>query len=206
MHHTQIKKYSAGFTLLEILISLAIFTLIIGVVGLFARDTFYYKNVFFNGLTTYDDARKVLQPMAGEIRSTTPSSLGAYPLDTVADNTFTFYTDTNGDGLKEKIRYFLSGTILKKGVITPTGTPLVYVAANEVVTNLVGNVQNGTTPVFAYYDVNYTGESNPMDQPVDISLVRMIKITLLVDIGSSSTPQLVAVTTQVSLRNLKDNL
>ena len=35
------------------------------------------------------------------------------------------------DGLKEKIRYYLTGTTLKKGVIKPTGSPPVYLSANE---------------------------------------------------------------------------
>jgi len=135
-----------------------------------------------------------------------PSSLGSYPIEIAADNTLVFFTDINDDGLKERVRYFVQGTTLKKGVISPTGSPLAYVSANETFTELVHNLRNGSTPVFTYYDTNYNGTTSPLTQPVDISFIRLIKVNMIVDVDPNRSPVPVTVTTQISVRNLKDNL
>lgn len=192
--------------MIELVIGIAVLVAMVGVIGLFARNAFYYNSVFSGGLTAYDDARHVLQPMSSEIRSMSPSSLGSYPIEVAADNSFIFFTDINDDGLKERVRYFVQGTTLKKGVITPSGSPLQYNTANEVISELVHNLRNGTTPVFTYYDTNYNGTTSALTQPVDISYIRLIKVNMIVDVDPNRSPVPVTVTTQISVRNLKDNL
>lgn len=199
-------KINSGFTLVEVLVTMAIFTVIMGAIGVFARDTFYFNNIFSGGLTSYDEAKKVLQPVASEIRGASPSSLGAYNIEQATDTSFVFFTDTNNDGLKERIRYFLSGTTLRRGVISPTGSPLQYVNANETFTDIVPNLRNGATPIFDYYDTNYNGSSAPLTQPVSITTIRLVKITLIIDVDPNRPPLPITVSTQVNLRNLKDNL
>jgi prepilin-type N-terminal cleavage/methylation domain-containing protein len=204
--YQQNKMCNKGFTLMEILVTIAIFSLIMIAIGTFARNTFYYNNIFSNGLTSYDEANKLLQPIASEIRSASPSSLGAYNIESATDTSFVFFTDTNNDGLKERVRYFLSGTALRRGVIAPTGSPLKYLTANEVIKDIVPNLKNGTTAIFTYYDTNYNGSTAPMTQPVSITTIRLVKITLIIDIDPNRSPIPVTISTQVSLRNLKDNL
>jgi len=195
-----------GFTLLEVLITMAIFSLIMGVIGTFARDLFYYDNLFSKSLTSYDEARKVLQPIASEIRSASSSSLGSYPIEMAENNSFIFFKDINNDGLKERIRYYLSGDILKKGVIIPSGNPLQYLSANETFTDIIHGVNNNGAPVFTYYDSSYNGDTNPLSQPVSILSVRLIKINLTIDANPNRPPAPIVVTTQINIRNLKDNL
>jgi prepilin-type N-terminal cleavage/methylation domain-containing protein len=195
-----------GFTLVEIVVTTAIFSIIIGILTMFIRNIYYFNNVFSNGLTSYDDARKALQPIASEIRSASPSSLGAYPLEKTAENELIFFADINNDGLKEKIRYLLVGTTLRRGVTTPTGNPLQYVSANEVLTTIVDGVRNGTTPIFVYYNATYSGTGNSLAQPVSVLDVRLVKINIIIDADPNRPPEPVSVTTQISIRNLKDNL
>lgn len=199
-------KNNRGFTLVEVLVTMGIFLVILGAIGLFARDTIFYNNVFSGGLTSYDQAKKVLQPVSSEIRSASPSSLGAYSIESATDTSFVFFTDTNSDGLKERVRYFLSNNVLKRGVISPSGSPLQYLSANEVITDVVTNLKNGATPIFTYYDSNYNGNTNPLTQPVSITTIRLVKITLMIDVDPNRSPLPMTVTTQVNLRNLKDNL
>jgi type II secretory pathway component PulJ len=198
--------FQKGFSTIEVVISLSIASVIIGSMGMFARDVFFYKSVFSNQLSSYDDARHVLSPMSSEIRSASPSSLGSYPVEIADNSTFVFFTDLNSDGLKERVRYFLSGTTLKKGVISPTGNPLSYVTANEKFTELIHNVANGGQPIFYYFDTNYTGTSNPLSLPVVLSNVRFVKVNLIIDSDPNRLPEPLIVTTQISIRNLKDNL
>ncbi|NTW91770.1 MAG: prepilin-type N-terminal cleavage/methylation domain-containing protein, partial [Erysipelotrichaceae bacterium] len=105
-------KKNKGLTLMELLVAIAIFFLIMIVVSKFVGDIFHYEDVFSGGLTTYDEARKVLQPVTSEIRSASPSSLGSYPIQSTEANKFIFFADINEDGLKEKVRYELSGDTL----------------------------------------------------------------------------------------------
>lgn len=210
--HTIVKKNirgthnKQGFTAIEIMVALAIFVTIIILVTTLARNTVMYRRIFFSGLTGSDDARHILQPIANEIRSASQSSLGSYPLEVTDNNTLIFYSDTNNDGLKERIRYFLNGTTLSKGIIKPIGNPLVYAANNEVITPLMYNVANGVTPIFSYYDTNYTGSTAALAQPVSPLAIRLIKVTVVIDADPANPPLPFTVTTQISFRNLKDNL
>jgi prepilin-type N-terminal cleavage/methylation domain-containing protein len=198
--------YKKGLTLIEVLVAMAIFTLIMGAITLFARDLFKYNSIFTGGLTAYDEARKVFQPIASEIRSASSSSLGAYPIETAEDTNFVFFTDINNDGLKEKIRYYLSGSTLMRGVIIPSGNPLQYLSATETISEVVHSVSNGSNPIFTYFDSTYNGSTLPLVQPVSVQNVRLIKITFMIDTDPNRPPSPVTVSTQISIRNLKDNL
>jgi len=132
--------------------------------------------------------------------------LGSYPIETAGITAFTFFSDINSDGLKERIRYFLSGTTLMKGVIVPLGSPLQYLSNTEVLTEIVHNVRNGSTPIFTYYDSSYNGSTSPLSQPVSILSVRLVMITLILEGDPNRQPAPITVTTEVSIRNLKDNL
>jgi prepilin-type N-terminal cleavage/methylation domain-containing protein len=195
-----------GFTLAEIVVVTAIFTIILGAVGLLARDIFYYNGVFSSGLASYDDARKILRPIASEIRSAAQSSSGSYNIESANSTTFVFFSDVNADGLKERVRYFLSGTTLKRGIIIPTGSPYQYLSANETIIDVVSNVRNGSTAIFTYYDSNYDGTTAALTLPISIASVRLVKITLIIDADPNKPPLPITVMTQVSIRNLKDNL
>lgn len=199
-------KENKGLTLIEILITLAIFTIIMGLVGNFARDLFYYEDVFSGGLTSYDEARKIFQPISSEIRSASPSSLGSYPIEATDATSFIFFTDIDNDGLKERVRYYLSGTNLMRGEIIPSGTPLQYLPETETSSEIIHGVRNGSTPIFTYFDSNYNGSNSPLTQPVSALSVRLVKITLVIDNDPNKPPAPVTVTTQISIRNLKDNL
>lgn len=202
----KIYQKNKGFTIVEIMINLGIFSVIMVTIGLFIRNSYYMNSIFTGGLVSYDQSRKILQPIASEVRSASPSSLGAYALESTTDNSFIFYTDLDNNGTKERVRYYLSGINLMRGVITPTGSPLAYVSNNEVTQVLFEGVRNGSTPIFAYYDNTYTGISSPLTQPVSAMNVRLVKITLILDNNVSAPPSPITVTTQVSIRNLKDNL
>ncbi|MFA6515312.1 MAG: prepilin-type N-terminal cleavage/methylation domain-containing protein [Candidatus Paceibacterota bacterium] len=205
LFNNKIKK-DKGFTLLELLITIAIFSIVMVMFSSFTRDIFKYEDIFSGGLTSYDEARKILQPIASEIRSASPSSLGAYPIETAGETNFAFFADIDNDGLKERIRYFISGNNLMRGVIIPSGNPIQYLSNNEVSLEIIKGVNNGLTPIFTYYDNSYNGDTPPLTQPVSVSGIRLVAITLLIDNDPNNPPLPVSVTTQVSIRNLKDNL
>lgn len=191
--------------MVEILVAVFITSLIVVAVGAFQRDVLYLNDVIQSGLTSQNDARKIIRPMVDEVRSASESSLGSYPLAVTASSTFAFYSDIDNDSLKEKVRYFLDNGDFKKGVIKPSGNPLTYNSSNEKIIEVVHDVIN--TDIFTYFNSSYDGTSSstPIAQPVSPAVVRLVKIELIVDKDPKRSPAPITVGTQMSIRNLKDN-
>ncbi len=203
---TMKKESQNGFTLMELVVSVAVIGIITLGIGTLGRNIFYFKGIFQSGISAEDEVRRVLRPMADELRSMSVSSQGGYPIESATATSVVFFSDISSNSNKERIRYYLSGTTLIKGVIVATGNPLTYPSANEVLTTMATSVTNGATPIFSYYDATYTGTENPLTLPVNVSSIRLIKITLLVEKDPNRSPTIATLTTQVMLRNLKDNL
>ena len=199
------KKIKSGFTLIEILFVVSITVLVIGVITMFARNIWVYNSFLGSSLNSLNAGRTTIKTMVAEIRTASSGNDGAYPVAIATATSLTIYSDIydNGTNIKEKVRYFLDGTNLKKGVIVPTGSPLSYTGA-EVVTTLMSNVTN--TTIFNYYDKNYDGITGSLPTPIVIPSVRLVKITIVVDDNPNKAPDPITLSSQVTLRNIKDNL
>ncbi len=199
---------NTGVTLPELLVVVGITSIIVLALTSFQKDIFFNNKFAADSLSSAQDARSILRTMIAELRVTSPSSNGAYAIAQAATSSITFFSDTDGDGVKDQIRYYLTGTTtLKKGVVKPTGSPLVYNSANETFKTLAINLKNSSSsPLFEYYDSGYAGTSSPMTYPLDITRIRLVKINLLIDADPNRSPIPRTYTSQTSLRNLKDNL
>jgi hypothetical protein len=197
-------KNKKGFTLVEILFGISIFILIVLGITLFSRNVWVYNAFISGGLVDTDAGRKVLKTLTSEIRTASTADTGAYTISGATATSFTFYSDIDNDGLKERVRYFLSGTSFQKGVIKPTGSPLTYNAGNEQISTLIDKLANSL--LFEYYDRNYAGTGTPLSSPVNIPNIRLVKVTIVLDNDPNRSPVPLTFSTQVSIRNLKDNL
>ncbi len=200
------KVFNKGFTLVETLLVVSILVMISFAFYAFQRDIFSLNESLSRNLTAQDEARRALKFMIYEIRVASPSSLGSYALSQVATSSFVFYANIDDDSLKERVRYFVEDSTLKRGVIKPSGSPPTYDLESEEFVDLVHNLANGTTSVFSYYDEDYDGTTSPLSEPVDATLVRLVKIFFIVDGGVQGSTTPLTFTTQVQMRNLKDNL
>lgn len=200
------KKENKGFTLIESVLALAIFSSIIIAVGAFQRDVFYFNDILQTGLTNVTEARKVLRPFVNEVRGAQPSNLGAFAIDEATQTSFAFYTDIDDDDVRERVRYFLEGDTFKKGVIEPEGNPLVYNEEDEKIITVIRDVVPSQT-AFSYYNSNYNGttETPALEFPVAPVDIRLVRIDLTVDSNPDRAPSLLTITTQATIRNLKDN-
>jgi hypothetical protein len=147
--------------------------------------------------------------MVSEMRSITPSALGAYPIESVSTSSILFFADIDGDNVADRIRYFLDPATrsLRRGQVLATGQPPSYNLAQETFSTLVTDVLTSTsTPIFDYHIATYTGTSSPLTYPVNIQLIRLIKITINIEKDPNRGPELITITSLASLRNLKDNL
>ena len=203
----KIPRTLSGFTLIEMLVSVAISIFVVGAITLFARNLFYQNSVQSGSFSTAQSAEEIVRTMLAQLRSTSPGSDGSYPLVTTATSTLTFFSDIYGNGVKERVRYFLATTTLQEGIIVPTGLPLSYNTVNEQISTLAFNVVNASSlPLFNYYDDSYAGTSSPLTQPVTVSLVRLVQINLTLDQDPNKAPGPRTYTSDATLRNLKDNL
>jgi prepilin-type N-terminal cleavage/methylation domain-containing protein len=174
---SKIENTKFGFTLIETIVSVAIFAMLI--VGIIALVSFILTNNTqqTNLLTNNEQALHVAFNIMTEFRNATTSANGSYPIDTAADQQLIFYS--NNGATVNRINYYIQSGVLKKGVTTPTGSPPVYNLGQEVVTTVQNSVANGATPLFVYYDDTYNGVTdNPLTQPVSVSQVKFIKINL----------------------------
>lgn len=195
-----------GFTLVELLIAIAILSFLTIGVSLFQRDVFFFNFNIRSSMNAQLSARAALRRFAAETREASASSLGAFPISEVAASSFTFYSDADDDGERERIRYYLDGTIFKKTITPPSGDPLVYDPANESTEMVIADVVNGGTPIFEYFNSNYDGTTAPLSFPFSVANVRLVKLTLMIDEDPNRAPDAFVMTTQVSIRNLKENL
>lgn len=202
------RKYkidNRGFTLVEVLVAIGIFSfLAVAVVSLFLTS-YKYNAIVWEQLKTQNEGRKTTQDFVNELRAASQSSIGAYPIEAAATTSITFYSNIDADTLRERIRYYMSGRTLKRGVIKPTGNPLTYASSSEVITDVARDVANTSTAIFYYYDSNYSGAEAPLSSPIDIARIRVVKITLQLDQDPYLTPAPFFIESKGLLRNLKDN-
>ncbi|MFA6006462.1 MAG: prepilin-type N-terminal cleavage/methylation domain-containing protein [Candidatus Paceibacterota bacterium] len=195
-----------GFVLTELLVSIAILAILAIAVSSFSRDVFSLNAYNQERLIASDELRRGLKQFTAELRTAEPSDAGDYLFIVASSSAITFFSDVNGDGTHEKVRYYMSGNILKRGIISPTlGSPPTYNLANEKIIELVHTVTNGSA-IFSYYPDTYTGNSAPFTQPVPIDQVRLVKVNVSVDPDPNRSPAPIVDGTQVTIRNLKDNL
>lgn len=185
-----------GFSLVETLIVASIFVILGLAIANFGRHIFRQNYTVSKNLVTEGEAKMALSKLVSELRRAQPASTGAYPLEVVTATEIIFYSDIDNDGLRERLHYWLDSRSLKRGITRPTGQPYTYNLNNESVGVAVNEVVSVSGIVFSYYDDNYSGlaSSSPLSLPVDVYTVRLVKI----DFGNLSS--------QVMLRNLKDNL
>lgn len=190
-------KKNKGFTLIEAVISIAIFSVVVVVIGSFQRDVFFFNDILQTGLTNITEARKVLRPFVHEVRAAQPSNLGAFAITEANSTSFAFYSDIDNDGVRERVRYFLDGNTFKKGIIEPDEDTFVYNEEDEEIIKVVNDVVESET-TFSYFDSNYNTTETPTD-------VRLVRIDLTIDSNPDRAPSLLTITTQATIRNLKDN-
>jgi prepilin-type N-terminal cleavage/methylation domain-containing protein len=197
-----------GFTLVEIVVSVAIFSLVMAGVFTLITNIFHYNNESQNKINNIWQAESLLRTMTKEFRMMVPSGNGSYPILAASTSSITFFANVNGDSSIEQVHYFFSTTTssLYRGIVRPTGLPAVYNQATETKIVLAsGIISSSTLPMFQYYGSSYEGVGSPLSFPVVISDIRLININLIIDSDLRQSPTEKIFSTSVSIRNLKSN-
>jgi prepilin-type N-terminal cleavage/methylation domain-containing protein len=207
--HLFSKKQSRGFTLVETLVTIFVFSIIMGGATLLLTNILKNSRQQPLALEVIDQARLVIFNFTNELRNANAGNDGSYPLNQANDSQIIFYS-TYGSATStqtNKIKYYISGTTLYKSVIAPSGNPLIYNPSSEETTTIIGDIRNTTTPTFYYYDGNYTGTSTPLVQPINVNDVKFIAINLILpNQDSRDATTTFTITAGGTLRNMKNNL
>lgn len=202
------KGVQSGFTLMETIMTIFIFTVIMLGTSLLLKDVLMNTRQQFGVIDNVNQARIATNNFIKEIRNATYGVNGAYPLGEASDNQIIFFsTATNTDGTISKIRYYISGNTLYKGVTNPAGNPLSYTGQPENITTLSTKMSLGGNPLFYYYDGDYDGGGNPLSQPVNLNQVKFVKMNLIIlkQLTDNSNATF-TVSAGANMRNLKTNL
>lgn len=198
-----------GFTLIEVLVSISILLMIGSSVITFERSVLTNSKVLQAELNSQQQVRRTLATFVSNVRGATQSATGGYAIESAGTSTLTFYANIDNDPLIERVRYFIATSTLMRGVIKPVGTA--YLTSNESITRVVSDVANvSSSPVFVYYDKAYDGftssSTDPLPIPINTPAIRLIQIVLTVNPNGVRSPAMQTYSTEVSIRNLKDNL
>jgi prepilin-type N-terminal cleavage/methylation domain-containing protein len=210
-HHGSVSSDASrrGFTLIEVLIVIAITASIVLVVGNITNNVNLLNQMIQQNLQGKSDVAQTLNIITTEIRSASTARNGAYAIDGASTSSFSFYTSLHKNGVIEHVRYFLASSTIYRGVIEPTGTPVIYPTSSEVILDMIDNVSvSSSSPLFAYYDATYTGGSSPMSAPIvvpNIRLVQMSFTTLAPSVPPAPAAQPQFFSILVDLRNLRSN-
>ncbi len=201
-----VKINNRGFSLLEMIVVIGLFIMFSGAIAEMLMWGNHGKDVIFEQLSKQNDGRVASQNFLNDLRRASYSSIGAYPIELANANQIIFYSNIDTDSWKERVRYFVSGATLKRGVTKPSGNPLSYNSANEVSADVAHDLNN-TTTIFYYYNQNYDGvnSTSSMSFPVSISSIRMVGIKLWLDLRPNVSPAPLYIEGKTEIRNLKTN-
>jgi len=202
------KNNSGGFTLLEMVIAITIFSTLMFVVSSLLLSIIKNPEAELSAMSTIDHARMVSTNFTNELRGASFGSDGAYPLGQAGDSQIIFYSNIGASGNNiNRIRYYILGNTLYKGVTTPSVGPLIYDPASESVKPILNGVMNGAVPVFYYYNGDYDGAGTELSQPINVNQAKFARINLSVkEQSSSDNNSIFDLNAGVAIRSLKDNL
>jgi len=147
-----------SFTLTEALITISIFLILILAISSFVL--FFYKSQSYSWQQSLaiSEAKRGIETMVKEIREAREGENGAYPIEYAGDKEFIFYSDVDGDGKTERVRYFL-GEIETKTLTSECQTSVKGGSCSVSFTNfLSGNLISATLKVSVDGDLGASTE------------------------------------------------
>jgi len=160
-------------TLVEILVAITILSLLFFVVAGLLIGIIEKPKSQLIAMDNVDQARFVSSSFTNEIRA---AAYGTYPITEAKDSEIIFYSPIGASaGGINRIRYYIAGDILYRGVIAP---PSVTESTMAVLTG----ISNGATPLFYYYGDDYDGNGNgvALSTPANVNNVKFVEINLVV--------------------------
>ncbi len=191
-----------GFSLVEIIITIAIFIIILGGIYGFVSGLYRANNFTFMQALAVSEARKGIGTITREIRESQIGEDGSYLIEKADDYEFIFYSDIDKDNQTERVRYFVEGSDFYKGVINPENG--VYITEeddpdfNEKIVILSKYIRN-EPPIFRYFD----SELNELPAPARLNETTLMKLKIIINVDPEKPPYNFTLENYIALRNIK---
>jgi len=101
------KQTTKGFTLIETIITIAIFAFVMTAITSFITIIYKSHAYTFQQSTAINEARKGIETMVRELREAKMGDDGSYIIEKADNHEIIFYSDIDKDGDTERIRYFV---------------------------------------------------------------------------------------------------
>lgn len=189
-----------GMTLLEVVVFVGLLVFIlIGIIGAL-RFTYQGQRFAFEQADATRSARAGIERAVRDLREASYADDGAYPIEALTTTSAIFFSDYDNDGKIERIRYFLDGTNLKRGIVDSAGDPPTYSAGTEVVSTISDNVRNEAVgvPLFTYYDS--TGAE--LADLAEVDELAFVLVRLVVNVHPERAPIDYELRSSAALRNV----
>ncbi len=196
IHHSK-----NGFTLIETIIAIAIFAIVMLAITSFFTMIYREQAADIVKLEGTNIAGRALEKIGSEVRKINRAENGAFGIELADEQDFIFYSDVDNDGQTEKIEYFLNGINLERRLTEP-GALLDYSGA-AAVTSAASYVRNGASPIFAYYNETYTGSEAPLAYPANVTQIKVVGISIDINVNENYFSGLAHTETKIHPRNLK---
>lgn len=193
-------KMQSGYTLIEIMMA----TVILGLVLMISFGFWNYVSESYSFAwgksRSMTDVYRVTSKIVRELREVGYGEEGSHPLQVTNDQELSFFADEDEDGQTERVRYWLEGQRLMRGVVEPeTG----YDTGLEVAKAVIEGVENGSEPLFYYYNSDWPADqvNNPLISDRQLA-TRMITVKLWLRSEDDQTASASAISSSVLLRRL----
>jgi prepilin-type N-terminal cleavage/methylation domain-containing protein len=208
------KKFQNGFTLQEMVIVIAIVTVIsTGVYLIFANGRKLFNLQNYSAIAQ-NQALKTSLVMQREIREArSPEGMDLLSIEEANTQSIIFYADITEEAIdnrQEKLEYILRGNQIIRGIsywnselqsYNPLPDLNNYVEGMAGASVICQYVVNGANPLFNYYDQDYTGNQSPMDYPINIGAIKIVRAHLEIDANPDRPPETYIQDTTIQLRN-----
>ncbi len=148
-----------GFTLIETLVSISVFTIIMGAVSGLVVMAYRNYDYILKQSIAIDMARRGIKTMVKEIREARTGDNGSYPIEKAENKEFIFYSDIDQDNETERVRYFLGS--VSAGTQTQECVTFVDGGSCNVTFSdfLSGNIQSAQVIVSVEGDFGWSKET-----------------------------------------------
>lgn len=184
------------------IVTIAIFSIIMPVVYSAISSLYKTHAYTFSKALALSEATEGVQEVVRDVRGAVYAENGALPIVSMATSSLVLYTDTDFDGYVERVRYYLDGTTIYKGIVEPTSTssyPL-NTETTVILTEGVANVASGDA-VFRYF----TSTSTELFLSTDTLDVRRIEVLFVAESTFGHETARVRLGSSASIRNLKES-
>ncbi len=189
-------RNGAGFTLIEVITTVAIFAIAMGLISGFLVYIYRIHGYALQQAQAIGEARRGIEIMVKEIREAKSGEDGAYLIGKTENFELSFYLNVDKDLEVEMVSYYIEGTDLIKEIIDPEGFPSQY--SSQPKKTLLSQYVRNTPPIFKYFDEK--GEE--LAYPARKKDTRMIKVYLEINVNPSRFPLDFILESVIRFRNL----